>query len=78
MQPDGFQGVLSLGGSIERVSQSLQGAHPTGRVPLNLELAALPLTPVLPREIWQFQYWFLDANPASTTNTNDAIAITFE
>ena len=36
-----------------------------------------PPTQVVAGETWHFQCWYRDANPASTSNFTDALALTF-
>ena len=36
-----------------------------------------PLAPGVIGETWNFQYWFRDANPQTTSNTSPAVAVEF-
>ncbi|MEM6570165.1 MAG: kelch repeat-containing protein [Planctomycetota bacterium] len=78
----GSQGTLCLGGGIGRYSLTPFFAPFGGRVELTIDLGAIP-TPtgpvaVLPGETWNFQAWYRDANPGSTTNFTSAVRVTFQ
>lgn len=82
-QPGGSQGVLCLGGGIGRFVEpgQLQNSGPTGSFSLTVDPNAIP-TPtarVQPAfgETWNFQAWFRDSNPGSTSNFTDAATIAF-
>jgi len=80
--PGGSQGNLCLGGSIGRYSALAQNSGSTGVVALAIDLGALqtPTGPVAGAagETWNFQYWFRDANPTTTSNFSDAVAVTWQ
>lgn len=78
--PAGSQGILCLSGNIGRFNSAMQVIQgPTGSI--QVELTAIPVTPiqaVLPGDTWNFQCWYRDANPGSTSNFTDAASVTFQ
>ncbi len=75
----GSQGLLCLGGSILRFSNTVLNDRGTGVVSFRPRLDAFPQGGVvLAGETWLFQYWFRDANPQATSNTSSALSITFQ
>lgn len=78
------QGRLCLGGAIGRYvgPGQILNAGAEGAFELFLDLAAMPTptgpTLALPGSTWFFQAWYRDANPASTSNFTDSVAVTFE
>jgi hypothetical protein len=82
LNPGGSEGRLCLGGAIGRYQNQVQNSGATGQIGIALNTFALP-TPTGPvaagvGETWTFQAWYRDANPASTSNFTDAVAVTFE
>ena len=82
--PGGSQGNLCLGGAIGRFNETAQifNTASEGYGSLIVDLAALP-TPTTPvaataGQTWNFQAWYRDDNPSSTSNFSDAIAVTFQ
>lgn len=80
--PGGSQGNLCLAGAIGRHLSSLGDTGPTGALSAVIDLTSLP-TPTGPYsamagESWNFQAWFRDTNPGSTSNFTDAVSIMFE
>ncbi len=78
--PGGSQGNLCLGGVIGRYALLIQNSGPDGHFFIDVDLTYLPpplKVPVQPGEIWNFQAWFRDHNPGSTSNFTDAVAVTF-
>jgi hypothetical protein len=82
-QPGGSQGNLCLAGSIGRyvgVGQ-IQSSGAQGRVELRLDLVNTPTptgaTIVIAGSTWNFQCWFRDQNPTSTSNFTDGLQATF-
>ena len=73
------QGTLCLGQPIYRFSQDVLNSGLEGYVLFQPQLSALPQGVVFqPGETWNFQYWFRDSNPVATSNTSNAIAITYQ
>lgn len=75
----GSQGTLCLGPPFVRFSQNVLTADALdGTLVFQPDMTALPNnTTFLPGDSWIFQYWFRDANPSSTSNTSDAVVVTF-
>lgn len=75
----GSQGTLCLGPPFVRFSQNVLVADvDDGTVIFKPDLTSLPnSTTFQPGSSWVFQYWFRDANPSSTSNTSDAVVVTF-
>ncbi|RKY16071.1 MAG: hypothetical protein DRQ55_18765 [Planctomycetota bacterium] len=78
------QGRLCLGGFIGRYvgPGQIQNSGSTGTFSLALDLDAVPtpagIVAVQPGETWNFQAWYRDANPTTTSNFTDAVAVTFQ
>ncbi len=82
--PGGSQGNLCLGGApMGRHNRSFEvgfsGA--SGTIDLTLDLTDIP-TPngtygIVAGETWNFQCWFRDMNPGSTSNFTDGISVLF-
>ncbi len=79
VNPPGSQGNLCLAGStIYRFASSVKSAGASGVIELGIDLTAIPgLGQIKSGETWNFQTWFRDKNPQSTSNFTDAIAVTF-
>jgi glucose/arabinose dehydrogenase len=75
----GSQGTLCLGAPIVRFVQDVLLADPEdGTLTFAPNLASLPsFTVFQPGDSWIFQFWFRDDNPGSTSNTSDAVSVTF-
>lgn len=74
----GGQGNLCVGPSgLKRLPGVGTCANGTVRYSPNLTNMVQGI-PFLPGATWNFQLWFRDKNPAATTNTSDAIAITLQ
>lgn len=76
----GSQGDLCLGGQIGRFRTNIVPASDNGTMSRTIDLMTLPLTPVQAvqaGETWNFQTWFRDQNPGSTSNFSEAIAVSF-
>jgi len=80
--PFGSQGMLCVGGETVRIPLSVFEPELDGSRCLYLAepmLPALPdAMPILPGECWNFQVWYRDENPHSTSNLTNAVQITFE
>ena len=79
-----LNGVLhdDLGGSIGRFSTSALDSGATGQFELRIAVGAMPQpNGAVAAQVggtWSFQAWFRDANPSTTSNFTDAIAVIFE
>ncbi|MEM6672629.1 MAG: right-handed parallel beta-helix repeat-containing protein [Planctomycetota bacterium] len=75
----GSEGVLCLGGTILRFSQTVLVADVNGIVALQPDLSALPGGNIVTAgETWYFQSWFRDAvGGVPTSNTTTALEVTF-
>ncbi len=81
--PGGSQGTLCLGGTIGRqVGGVILQAGTNGMVSTPVQLNALPTPngPIagLPGDVWNFQYWYRDANPTVTSNFSSGISVTLQ
>lgn len=79
----GSQGTICLGGSIGRfVGGGVKNSGTTGSVsgPVDVTVIPTPLGPVpaIAGQTWNFQYWYRDANPATTSNFSPGVALTFQ
>ncbi len=81
--PPGSQGTLCIGGAVGRHNRSGEVLHsgPSGVVRFPLDLTSVPrplgAISVSPSETWNWQYWYRDQNPSSTSNFSDGNRITF-
>ena len=79
--PGGSQGNLCIAGTIARFVASVEFTGEAGSFSTAVDLTAIPTSPisaVAPGDTWNFQAWFRDNNPGSTSNFTDAVSITFE
>ncbi len=81
--PGGSQGDLCMGGLLGRFNSTSQirNSGPTGSFELEVDLTSLPVNPVrsvLAGETWQFQAWYRDQNPHSTSNFTEGLAIPYQ
>lgn len=79
--PGGSQGNLCLGGSIARFIDSAETAGADGEIRYHVDLASVPLSPVVAvqaGESWSFQLWYRDANPQPTSNFTDGVELLFD
>lgn len=78
----GGQGTLCMGGPFGRYINSAQVSNAVGRAtyPLNLKLTPTPtgVVQTVAGDVWNFQVWYRDANPGTTSNLTDAVSITFQ
>lgn len=75
----GGPGILCVGPTIYRWNDQVLLSSTAGAVQRQSDLTDLPfgVTP-LPGETWHFQYWTRDDVSGPTSNTSDAMSITFE
>ena len=74
----GSDGNLCLGSPLYRWLDVVYNTGTTNTVTRTTDLTDLPQgVTIAPGETWSFQYWTRDNNPTGTSNTSDAIAITF-
>ncbi len=72
----GTQGNLCVGTPLVRFSQNVLNSGSSGQVSFQLDLLNLPQGTVFhPGERWNFQLWYRDMNPGSTSNTTDGRAV---
>ncbi|MFT4647930.1 MAG: hypothetical protein ACI87O_001582 [Planctomycetota bacterium] len=81
--PGSSQGNLCLGGNLGRYNalSDIRFSSATGEFSLQLDLTDMPTNPhqaVFVGQTWNFQAWFRDQNPSSTSNFTDGLAITFQ
>jgi len=75
----GSQGVLCIGAPILRFSKDVLIADAAGEVSFAIDFANLPGgTTIQVGETWNFQLWYRDLNPTSTSNTSNGLAIAFK
>jgi len=74
----GSQGNLCLGGNIGRFVHKVQSSGAGGAFGIEVDLQHLPhYQAVVPGQTLNFQAWFRDANPHSTSNYTDGVSVTF-
>ena len=76
------QGVLCLGPPIVRFDRSafgeIQQTSAAGERSLTLDLNNLPQgVSFAAGASWNFQLWFRDQNPSTTSNTTDGVTVLF-
>ncbi|MEZ6018433.1 MAG: hypothetical protein R3F49_25280 [Planctomycetota bacterium] len=75
------QGRLCLGGAIGRYNQpgAVQSSGPTGAIHYAIDTSGIPsptgFVPMAAGQTWNFQCWFRDANPMTTSNLTDAVSV---
>ena len=78
--PGGSQGDLCISGPIGRYTASIGNSGMLGSISLAIDTTMIPVNPtvaVQAGETWNFQLWFRDVNPMSTSNFTDGLAISF-
>ena len=84
VSPGGSQGNLCQSGAVGRfnLSGQIQNSGSGGFFTLAPDLANVPqptgLVPVLPGETWNFQAWYRDSNPSTTSNFSNAVSVQFQ
>ncbi len=79
--PPGSQGNLCLGGTIARFAGQIQSSGSAGEISIPVDLTSIPTTPphtVVAGETWNFQLWYRDKNPTSTSNFSDGLSISYQ
>ncbi len=82
--PGGSQGNLCLAGAIGRYNRAgevlFTGIFGTMLLPIDLTDTPLPLgtTSVMAGETRNYQAWYRDSNPGSTSNFTDAVSVTWQ
>jgi hypothetical protein len=75
----GSQGNLCLGGPIVRFGQNPVNSGAAGVMTLAIDFDNLPQGITIQQgETYNFQLWFRDTNPGSTSNTSNGLEITFD
>ena len=81
--PPGSQGNLCIGGSIGRHNRpgEVQFSGSIGAVAMPIDLLDIPQGPgptfIRYGETWNWQYWYRDQNPQSTSNFSNAHQVSF-
>ncbi len=82
MQPGMSQGNLCLGGSIGRFIDLAQTSDVSGTLTFAVDPSMVPqpssTAAIQSGETWNFQAWFRDMNPASTSNFTQGLSILFD
>lgn len=74
----GSQGDLCLGEPCYRYFDAVTNSGPAGEITIFPDFDALPQAQsFVELETWNFQLWYRDNNPGATSNTSDALAVTF-
>ena len=80
--PGGSQGNLCILGNMARFNSQIANSGAGGSISALIDINAIPLgtgpVGIAPGETWNFQAWFRDLNPTTTSNFTDGIAITFQ
>ena len=77
----GSQGNLCLGGQIARFISDLTTANGQGEAYFDPVLSAIPIGggyQVQAGETWNFQVWYRDLNPGTTSNLTDGLSLAFQ
>lgn len=82
VNPPGSQGTLCLGGGspVLRFTSQLGNSGSAGEFGATLDLTGFPPPyggAVLPGQTWNFQTWFRDVNPTSTSNFTNGVSVLF-
>lgn len=80
LAPGGSRGNLCLAGSIARFTGQLGQSSAAGSFQSTLDLLSFPLSPnvaVVAGDIWNFQCWYRDLNPNTTSNFSEGLSVLF-
>lgn len=74
----GSQGNFCLGSPVIRFAAYAQASSPQGTMFFGPDLTNLPQSVTIQSgDTWNFQLWFRDNNPTSTSNTTDGVSVNF-
>jgi len=77
--PGGSQGNLCLAQPLGRFAAQIQNSEANGEISIPVDLSAIPLLgTVMPGDTFNFQCWYRDNNPGSTSNFSDAVSVNFQ
>lgn len=79
--PGGSQGDLCLGGTIGRFVDQIANSGAAGVIEATVDLTNMPKplqAVVLPGDTFNFQAWYRDMNPTTTSNLTDAVEVKFD
>ncbi len=79
--PGGSDGNLCLGSPSARLVAQVMNSGPAGSISVQVDTTNIPSSPpqpILAGETWNFQLWYRDTNPTSTSNFTDALSIPFQ
>ncbi|MCA9003488.1 MAG: hypothetical protein KDB61_16300, partial [Planctomycetes bacterium] len=81
--PGGSQGNLCLAGNLGRFNalSDIRYSGTTGEFSLVLDLTDMPTNPhqaVFVGQTWNYQCWYRDQNPSSTSNFTEAVGVTWQ
>ncbi len=75
----GSQGILCVGSPFYRFNAFVLNSGSAGMFHFSPDVNNLPQAQVfLPGESWFFQAWYRDNNPGTTSNTTNAMALSFQ
>jgi len=81
MNPGGSQGNLSVGANTGRYISQIGNSGFSGNIPLTVDVMAIPQATgdvvALPGDTFNFQCWYRDANPNSTSNMSRGYSVLF-
>lgn len=78
--PGGSQGNICLSGNLGRFNTLVGQVDAFGTFTRTLSVSSIPVNPAVSARIgetWNYQVWFRDANPGTTSNFSQGLAVTF-